>query len=39
MGVRNAYACIASTDKDDEYLNHDSISFTKSRVYACGKVS
>lgn len=31
MGVRNAYACIASTDKDDEYLNHDSISFHESR--------
>lgn len=40
MGVRNAYACIASTDKDDEYLNHDSIRFhEKQGVYACGNVS
>lgn len=33
MGVRNAYACIASTDKDDEYLNHDSISFHEKQGY------
>lgn len=33
MGVRNAYACIASTDKDDEYLNHDSIRFHEKQGY------
>ena len=33
MGVMNAYACIASTDKDDEYLNHDSISFHEKQGY------
>ena len=33
MGVRNAYACIASTDKDDEYLNHDSIRFHEKLGY------
>lgn len=32
-GVRNAYACIASTDKDDEYLNHDSIRFHEKQGY------
>ena len=33
MGVRNAYACIASTDNDDEYLNHDSIRFHEKQGY------
>ena len=27
IGIKNAYACIACPEKDDEYLNHDSIKF------------
>lgn len=33
IGIKNVYACIASPEKDDEYLNHDSIRFHESLGY------
>lgn len=33
IGIKNVYACIASPEKDDEYLNHDSIKFHEKLGY------
>ena len=33
IGIKNAYACIACPEKDDEYLNHDSIKFHEKLGY------
>ena len=33
IGIKNAYACIACPEKDDEYLNHDSIRFHEKQGY------
>ncbi len=33
IGIKNVYACIACPEKDDEYLNHDSIMFHEKLGY------